>query len=134
MVLHELLPFHPLTVDIPMEKQEETIYAVSAQVPACAMWNLLDNKRKEQLPLMTFDEWLRFTQCRSQLDQERMIMTRVLLRFPWLDRAGQIMFRGWFALYKQRRALERKLEASAAAKTASCYWSHRLNQRSCKQR
>ena len=64
---------------------------------------------------MTFAEWLRFTQGRSQLDQERMrmIMTRLLLRFRWLDRAGQIMFRGWFASYEQRRAIECKLEASA---------------------
>ena len=63
---------------------------------------------------MIFAEWLRFTQGRSQLDQERMrmIMTRVLLRFRWLDRAGQIMFRGLFASYEQRGALGRKLEAS----------------------
>ena len=38
-----------------------------------------------------------------------MIMTRVLLRFRWLDRVGQIMYRGWHASYEQRRALERKL-------------------------
>ena len=31
-----LLPYYPLTNEIPMEKQEETICAVSATVPACA--------------------------------------------------------------------------------------------------
>ena len=39
-----------------------------------------------------------------------MIMTRVLLRFRWLDRVGQTMYRGWHASHEQRRALERKLE------------------------
>ena len=39
-----------------------------------------------------------------------MIMTRALLHFRWLDRVGQIMYRGWHESYQQRRALERKLE------------------------
>ena len=107
-----LLPYHPLTDELPLEKQEETLYAVSAPVPVCALWNLLDNKSEEQLPIMTFAEWLKFVQGRSHRDQERlkMIMTRVLLRFRWLDRVGQILYRGWHASYEQRRALERKLE------------------------
>ena len=61
---------------------------------------------------MIFAEWLKFVLGRSHRDQERlkMIMTRVLLRFRWLDRVGQILYRGWHASYEQRRALERKLE------------------------
>ena len=120
MVLHDrragtrggVLPYHPLTDELPLEKQEETLYAVSVPVPVCALWNLLDNKSEEQLPIMTFAEWLKFVQGRSHCDQERlkMIMTRVLLRFRWLDWVGQIMYRGWHASYEQRRALERKLE------------------------
>jgi hypothetical protein len=122
MVLHDglagqggLLPYNPMTDEVlPLERQEETLYAVSAPVPTCTLWNLLDNKSEEQLPILTFAEWLRFIQGRSQMDQERlkMIMTRVLLRFRWLDRVAQIMFRGWFSSHEQRRALERKLEVS----------------------
>ena len=52
-----------------MEEQEGTLYAVSAKVPVCAIWNLLDDKSEEQLPLMTIVEWLNFTQGRSQVDQ-----------------------------------------------------------------
>ena len=54
-----------------MEEQEGTLYAVSAKVPVCAIWNLLDDKSEEQLPLMTIVEWLNFTQGRSQVDQQR---------------------------------------------------------------
>ena len=55
-----LLSYHPMIDEIPLEKQEETLYAVSAPVPVCALWNLLDNKIEEQLPIMTFAEWLGF--------------------------------------------------------------------------
>ena len=59
------------------------LYAVSVAVPAYTSGNLLDDKSEKQLPHMTFAELFRFTQGRSQLDQERMrlIMTRLLLRF-----------------------------------------------------
>ena len=66
------MPFHPLTDELSLEKQQETLYAVSAPVPACAMWNLPDNKGEEQLPIVTFAEWLRFIPGRSQMDQERL--------------------------------------------------------------
>ncbi len=75
-----VLPYNPLIDELPLEKQEETLYAVSAPVPVCALWNLLHNKSEEQLPIMIFAEWLKFAQGRSHRDQERlkMIMTRVL--------------------------------------------------------
>lgn len=87
-------PFNPLTDDITMEDEEGT---VSAKVPVCAIWNLLDDKSEEQVPLMAFAEWLNFLRGRSQMDQERMrlIMLRVLLRsrcvpghVSWIARGG----------------------------------------------
>ena len=41
-------------------------------VPVCAIWNMLDNRSEEQVPLMTITEWLSFIQGHSQINQERM--------------------------------------------------------------
>lgn len=83
----------------------------SCKVLVCAIWNLLDDKSEEQVPLMTIAEWLNFTRVLYQMDQER-IMSRVLLTFRWMDRVCQVMFRGWHAAVELRRGAERKLEVS----------------------
>ena len=49
----------------------------------------------------------------------RLIMVRVLLRARWIDKASQIMYRGWHAALELRRAAERKLEVSVRSPGAS---------------
>ena len=82
-----------------MEEDDGALYKVAANVPVCAIWNLLDDGSEEQVPLMTIAEWLNFLRGRSQTDQERMrlVMIRVLLRSRWMDKADQIMYRSWHA-------------------------------------
>ena len=72
-----LRPSHPMTKE---REHEEVTYA--ARVPECALWNLLDCRDEDGVPLMMVVEWLRFIQARSQVDQDWMqaVMTRVLLR------------------------------------------------------
>ena len=91
------------------------------------MWNLLDNGSEEQVPLMTIAEWLNFQQGRSQLDRERMegIMSRIMLRFRWMGRACQVMFRRWHGTVEQRRAGESKLEVANRGLDATRRASHR---------
>ena len=73
-----LRPSHPLN---DVGEQDEVTYAIAGRVPACALWNLLDCRDEDGVPLMTVVEWLRFIQTRSQVDQDWMqaVMTRVLL-------------------------------------------------------
>jgi hypothetical protein len=51
---------HPLTEERALEEQDKKTYAVAAKVPACALWNLLDCRDEDGVPLMTVIEWLRF--------------------------------------------------------------------------
>ena len=92
-----LRPRHPTAGERDLEEQEEVTYAVVARVPECALWNFLDCRDGDGVPLMTAVEWLRFIQSRSQIDQEWMqaVMTRALLRAHWMDKVCQGMFYGW---------------------------------------
>ena len=120
-------PIRPWSDDVPMEDEDGTLYAVATKVPACAIWNLLDVGSGEQVPLLTLAEWLNFLRGRSQKDQERMqlIMVRVLLRARWMDKASQIMYRGWHAALELRRAAERKLEVSVRSLDAARRGGHK---------
>ncbi len=40
-------PYNPVTVELEADEELEASYAVSAQVPSCAMWNLLNNQRRD---------------------------------------------------------------------------------------
>jgi hypothetical protein len=51
-------------------EHEEVTYAVAARVPGCALWNLLDCRDADGVPLITVVEWPRFIQARSQVDQD----------------------------------------------------------------
>ena len=53
------------SADGPVDEQDDTSYAISANVPVCAIWNLLDGKSEESVPIMTIVEWLKFVQGRS---------------------------------------------------------------------
>jgi hypothetical protein len=70
-----LRPSHPMTEDRDLDEQEEVTYAVAARVPECTLWNLLDCRDEDGVPLV---EWLRFIQARSQVDQDwvQAVMTR----------------------------------------------------------
>ena len=57
-----LRPSHPLTEERDIGEQEDVHYAVAT------LWNLLDCRDEEGVPLMTVVEWLRFIQARSQVD------------------------------------------------------------------
>ena len=93
----------------------------------CSIWNLLDDKSEEQVPLMTFAEWLNFIRGRSQTDQKKMrlVMLRVLLRSRWMDRVCQVIYRGWHAALELRRGAERKLEMSARSLDAEHRGGHK---------
>ena len=82
------------------------MYAVATRVPACAIWNLLDVGSGEQ-------------------ERMRLIMVRVLLRARWMDKAGQIMHRGWHAALELRRAAERKPEVSVKSLDAARRGGHK---------
>jgi hypothetical protein len=101
-----------MTDERDLKEQEEVTYAVAAKVPACALWNLLDCRDDDGVPLMTKVEWLRFVQARSQIDQEWMqaVMTRVLIRARWMDKLCQGMFYDWKVVYDRHRGTERQLE------------------------
>jgi hypothetical protein len=55
-----LRPSHPLTEERDLEEQEQVTYTVATRVPACALWNLLDCRDEDGVPLMMVIEWLRF--------------------------------------------------------------------------
>jgi len=56
---------------LPLEKQEEILYAISAPVPVCPLWNLLDNKSEEQLPVMImYRGWHASYEQRRALERE----------------------------------------------------------------
>ena len=109
-----LRPSHPLNEERELGEQDEVTYAIAARVPACALWNLLDCRDEDGVPLMTVVEWLRFIQARSQVDQDWMqaVMTRVLLRARWMDKVCQGMFFGWKMAYDRHRGTERQLEST----------------------
>ena len=56
------------------------------------------------------------------MDQERM---RVLLSSRWMDKACQIIHRGWHAALELRRAAERKLEVSVRGLDAARRGDHK---------
>jgi len=66
--------------EIELGEQDEVTYAIVARLPAYALWNLLDCRDEDGVPLMTVIEWLRFI---------RIYLTRVLLRARWIDKVCQ---------------------------------------------
>ena len=46
--------------EIELGEQDEVTYAIVARLPAYALWNLLDCRDEDGVPLMTVIEWLRF--------------------------------------------------------------------------
>jgi hypothetical protein len=67
-----LRPSHPLNAEREVGEQDEVIYVIAARLPACTLWNLLDCRDEDGVPLMTVVECLRFIQARSQVDQDWM--------------------------------------------------------------
>ena len=65
-----LRPSHPLNEERELKEQDEVTYAIAVRLPACALWNLLDCRDEDGVPLMTVVEWLRFIQARLQVDQD----------------------------------------------------------------
>ena len=53
-------PSHPLHDEKELGDQDEVTYAIAARLPACALWNLLDCRDEDGVPLMAVVEWLRF--------------------------------------------------------------------------
>jgi hypothetical protein len=87
-------PYNPVD---DTELVDQTDYAVSAPVPSCAIWNLLDTQGEEGTPLLSIADWLKFVVGRSIVDQGALtrIMTRVLLRARWMENLCQALFDGW---------------------------------------
>jgi hypothetical protein len=55
-----LRPSHPLHDEKELGDQDEVTNAIAARLPACALWNLLDCRDEDGVPLMAVVEWLRF--------------------------------------------------------------------------
>jgi len=91
--------------------------AVSAPVPSCAMWNLLNNQAERDMPLLSTADWLKFVVGRSSADQVELthIMAKILLRARWADACCQKMFSGWQISHRARRAMEHELDAMTAS-------------------
>ena len=47
-----LRPNHPLNDERELGDQDEVTYAIAARVPACSLWNLLDCRDEDGVPLM----------------------------------------------------------------------------------
>jgi hypothetical protein len=120
-------PYDPVEDDLLTEEELEMSYAVSAPVPSCAIWNLLNNQGGEDMPLLSTADWLKFVVGRSITDQVELtrIMAKILLRARWADACCQKMFSGWKLSHRGRRDLERQLDAM----TASCDTARRNGHR-----
>ena len=69
---------------------------MSAPVPLCAIWNLLDTQGEEGTPLLSIADWLNFVVGRSIVNQGALIriMTRALLRARWTENLCQALYDG----------------------------------------
>ena len=114
-----------------VDQQEDTDYAVSAPLPSCAIWNLLDTQGEEGTPLLSIADWLKFVVGRSIVDQGALtrIMTRVLLRARWMENLCQALFDGWADFHSGRESAIRNLERM----TDSCDVSRRKTHRVMEQ-
>jgi hypothetical protein len=65
-----LRPSHPLHDEKELEDQDEVTHAIAARLPACALWNLLDCRDEDGVPLMAVVEWLRFIGGKRNLRME----------------------------------------------------------------
>jgi hypothetical protein len=65
-----LRPSHPLHDEKELGDQDEVTYAIAARLPACALWNLLDCRDEDGVPLMAVVEWLRFIGGKRNLRME----------------------------------------------------------------
>ena len=78
-------PFNPEEDHVEGDERLEISCAVSAPVPLCAMWNLLNNQGEGDMPLLSTADWLKFVVGRSSTDQVELthIMAKILLRARW---------------------------------------------------
>ena len=51
-----LRPSHPLNEERELREQDEVTYSIAARVPSCALWNLLDYRDEDGVPLITVVE------------------------------------------------------------------------------
>jgi len=111
-------PFNPEEDHVEGDERLEISCAVSAPVPLCAMWNLLNNQGEGDMLLLSTADWLKFVVGRSSADQVELthIMAKILLRTRWADACCQKMCSGWQISHRARRAIEYDLDAM----TASC--------------
>jgi len=116
-------PFNPVEDHLEADEGLEISCAVSAPVPSCAIWNLLDNQGEGHMPLFSTADWLKFVVGRSSADQVELtiVMAKILLRARWADACCQKMFSGRKMLHRRHREIERELDAM----TASCDKAHR---------
>jgi len=92
-----LRPSHPLHDERELGDQDEVTYAIAARLHAYALWNLLDCRDVDGVPLMTVVEWLRFIQARSQVDQDWMQAVDGLDAGGWLTIAIVGVYGSWRA-------------------------------------
>jgi len=63
-------PYNPVEGVVEVDEEWETSKAVSAPVPGCALWNLLNNGLSdEDMTLLSAADWLNFVVGRSMVDQ-----------------------------------------------------------------
>ena len=73
-------PFNPVEDHLEADEGLEISCAVSAPVPSCAMWNLLNNQGEGDMPLLSTADWLKFVVGRSSADYEHAGQTCVVRR------------------------------------------------------
>jgi hypothetical protein len=123
--------YNPVDDTEMMDQQEDTDYAVSALVPSCAIWNLLDTQGEEDTPLLSIADWLKFVVGQSTVDQGALtrIMTRVLLRARWTENLCQALYDGWAWAHTRRESVIHDLERM----TDSCDVARRKTHRVMEQ-
>ena len=92
-------PFNPVEDHLEADEGLEISYAVSASVPSCAMWNLLNNQGEEDMPLLSTADQVELTH----------VMAKILLRARWADTCCQKMFSGWKVSHRRRREMVRSM-------------------------
>ena len=73
---------------------------MSAPVPSCAIWNLLDTQGEEGTPLLSIADWLKFVVGRSTADQWA----------RWTENLCQALYDGWAWSTDKRMSVVEDLE------------------------
>ena len=123
-------PYSPADDTGTIDQQENTDYAMSAPVPSCAIWNLLDTQGEEGTPSLSIADWLKFVVGRSTADQWALkrIMTKVLLRARWTENLCQALYDGWARSTDKKMSVVEDLERMTDSRDIARRKTHRVKE------